>query len=325
MHFKFSLQIVPSHIKDINTTPNNWATMGHRKLKLRASLTVTLTEQANSTPTLYPSGGAPLGGRPRPVEPVRPMFEPGGGVPLGGRPRPADALRPVRPRLERGGGVPLGGRPCPNRWSLSPRTSTPSVSTVITGAEVTEASAAEPASKETSAAEPVPKKKRQAQQQPIPERPKRTRTETERMKDYKEELADATEKKKESVKKQQSMQPVTKAAKKKSAKKQYMQPASPGGGQSRVEPGEPVPLRVLDVIIGTSGDCSFTFADMDENKVDNGKAYSLAELQFMRDYHQAVLDHCVEHRIAFVPRIVNAHRWLKAATETEDYKSLQRS
>lgn len=146
------------------------------------------------------------------------------------------------------------------------------------------------------------------------------------MKDYKEELADATEKKKESVKKQQSMQPVTKAAKKKSAKKQqHMQPASPGGGQSRVEPGEPVPLRVLDVIVGTSGDCSFTFGDMYENKVDNGKAYSLAELQFMRDYHQAVLDHCVEHRIAFVPRIVNAHRWLKAATETEDYKSLQRS
>ena len=145
------------------------------------------------------------------------------------------------------------------------------------------------------------------------------------MKDYKEELADATEKKKESVKKQQSMQPH--AAKKKSVKKQqqYMQPASPGGGQSRVEPGEPVPLRVLDVIVGTSGDCSFTFADMYENKVDNGKAYSLAELQFMRDYHQAVLDHCVEHRIAFVPRIVNAHRWLKAATETEDYKSLQRS
>jgi hypothetical protein len=204
--------------------------------------------------------------------------------------------------------VRLGGRHRPNRWRLSPRTSASSVSTEVTGA---------------AAAEPAPKKKRQAQ--PIPDRPKRTRTETERMKDYKEELADATEKKKESVKKQQSMQPVTKAAKKKSTKKQHMQPASPGGGQSRVEPGEPVPLRVLDVIVGTSGDCSFTFADMNENKVDNGKAYSLAELQFMRDYHQAVLDHCVEHRIAFVPRIVNAHRWLKAATETEDYKSLQRS
>ena len=92
-----------------------------------------------------------------------------------------------------------------------------------------------------------------------------------------------------------------------------------------MEPGEPILLQVDEVIIGTEGECSFTFADTEAKILENGKAYNLRDLDFKRAYHETVLDHCVMRRISFVPRIINAHAWLKTAVQSEDYKCLQRN
>ena len=134
------------------------------------------------------------------------------------------------------------------------------------------------------------------------ERPKRIRRVTERMAQYKEA--------------QQPTQSTKTTVNEKTPKKKKnptMHPGFPsGGGHGSVQPGEPVPLQVHEVIIGPEGGgCSFTFADLDGNKVDNGRAHTLAELDFERDYQEPVVDHCTDHRISFTPKIINAHKWLK--------------
>ena len=134
------------------------------------------------------------------------------------------------------------------------------------------------------------------------ERPKRIRRVTERMAQYKEA--------------QQPTQSTKTTVNEKTPKKKKnptMHPGFPsGGGHGSVQPGEPVPLQVHEVIIGPEGGgCSFTFADLDGNKVDNGRAHTLAELDFERDYQETVVDHCTDHRISFTPKIINAHKWLK--------------
>jgi hypothetical protein len=162
-----------------------------------------------------------------------------------------------------------------------------------------------------------------------PARPKRKRRDTERMEQFKKTLAKRPktgEKKKpqrirrvpEKCKKSQTKklrQPKRKTTASTKARKKNpcMQPGSPdGGGHRGVEPGEPVPLQVHEVIIGTEGGgCSFTFADLDGNKVDNGRAHTLDELDFEREYQETVVDHCTDHRISFAPKITDAHKWLK--------------